>query len=123
MEKFHMCLLKKDMEVIKSAQLSYAVPSHPALEANAEAEEGVGHSGRPLGLESPRAEYSRYETVPQGTGYSVLLSTDGTVFRRLRRHLWHSFVFITCWCILMKTELICFSRQVECRRAAAALAT
>ncbi len=29
MEKFHMCLLKKDMEVIKSAQLSYASYSVP----------------------------------------------------------------------------------------------
>ena len=64
-----MCLLKKDMEVIKSAQLSYAIrPYSPKPsgtnrgQRHTEAEERAG--GRPLCLESPllclrRAEYSR----------------------------------------------------------------
>ena len=83
-----MCLLKKDMEVIKSAQLSYAsysVPialSHAALtEADGtlfEAEERAG--ARPLCLESPllclvlpvgTRQYRR------GVGFPVRGSTAG----------------------------------------------
>ena len=138
MEKFHMCLLKKDMEVIKSAQLSYAGYSVPIALSQAalteaggilfEAEERAG--GRPLCLESPllclvlpvgTRQYRRGLGFPVGTrqyrsglGFPVLPSTDGAVSAGCcRRHLWHSFVFITCWCILMKTELICFSRKAS----------
>ena len=88
-----MCLLKKDMEVIKSAQLSYAsysVPialSHAALtEADGtlfEAEERAGV--RPLCLESPLLCLRRAEGVlPVGTrqyrsvlGFPVRGSTAG----------------------------------------------
>ena len=64
-----MCLLKKDMEVIKSAQLSYDSYSVPIalsqaalIEADGtlfEAEERAG--GRPLCLESPLLSLRRAE--------------------------------------------------------------